>query len=123
MILVLNAGSPRPPRALFRPGEDAPAWRAHVADIGGSPQLSVGGSATDGEPPPTGDHAAVARWLFARLPTSPTAAGHRVVHGGPRYAAPVRVDAEVIGELEKLVPRAPAHQPQALACMRAVAEA
>src|SRR5262245_54116242 len=33
--------------------------------------------------------------------------GHRVVHGGLDYAEPVRVDAAVIGRLEKLVPLAP----------------
>lgn len=123
MILVLNAGSSSLRCALFRPGEDAPAWHAHVAAIGDSPQLSVAGAAPDGERPPAGDHATVARWLFARLPSAPTAAGHRIVHGGLRYAAPVRMDEEVVGELEKLVPLAPAHQPQALACVRAVEEA
>lgn len=122
MILVLNTGSSSLCCALFRPGAHAPAWRAHVAEIGQEPRLSVDGIISDRERSPTGDHAAVARWLFARLPSAPNAAGHRVVHGGLHYAAPVRLDARVVEALEGLVPLAPAHQPQALACIRAVGE-
>lgn len=122
MILVLNAGSSSLRCALFRPGADAPAWRAHIAEIGQEPHLTVDGAPRKGERPPAGDHAAVARWLFARLPAAPAAAGHRVVHGGLSYAAPVRLDAKVRAALEHLVPLAPAHQPQALACIRAVVE-
>ncbi|WP_082514148.1 acetate/propionate family kinase [Methylobacterium sp. Leaf465] len=122
MILVLNAGSSSLRCALFRSGADAPVWRAHVADIGNAPRLAVDGLARGDEQPPAGDHPEVARWLFGRLPAAPTAAGHRIVHGGLRYAAPVRLDAEVLADLETLVPLAPAHQPQALACIRTVTE-
>src|SRR4249920_2090466 len=48
------------------------------------------------------------------------AVGHRVVHGGTDYAAPVRVDAEVVAKLERLVPLAPLHQPHNLAPIRTV---
>jgi len=48
------------------------------------------------------------------------AAGHRVVHGGTDYAAPVRLDAAVVAQLEKLVPLAPLHQPHNLAPIRAL---
>ncbi len=65
------------------------------------------------------DHAAVACWLFAQVPPAPEAVG---LHGGLRHAAPVRLDADVMEALEELVQLAPAHQPQALACIRAVAE-
>ncbi len=122
MILVLNAGSSSLRCALFRPGADAPAWRAHVSEIGHEARLLVDGVAVPGERPPVGDHAAVACWLFARLPAAPSTAGHRVVHGGLRYTAPVRLNADVIAALDGLVPLAPAHQPQALACIRAVWE-
>ena len=40
--------------------------------------------------------------------------GHRVVHGGLDYAAPVRVDARVLKDLERFVPLAPLHQPHNL---------
>ncbi|MDL9997511.1 acetate/propionate family kinase [Variovorax sp. J22P240] len=48
------------------------------------------------------------------------AVGHRVVHGGMDYAAPVRVDSEVVARLEKLVPLAPLHQPHNLEPIRAL---
>ena len=48
------------------------------------------------------------------------AAGHRVVHGGLRYASPVRIDASVIEELRRLSPLAPLHQPHHLAAMAAL---
>lgn len=56
------------------------------------------------------------------MPLAPGAAGHRVVHGGLYHAAPVHLDADVMEALEELVLLAPAHQPQALACICAVAE-
>ena len=48
------------------------------------------------------------------------AVGHRVVHGGADYAAPVRVDAAVLAKLERYVPLAPLHQPHNLAPIRAL---
>ncbi len=50
-------------------------------------------------------------------------AGHWVVHGGRDFAAPAWIDDEVLARLDRLVPLAPAHQPLALAGIRAVAEA
>jgi acetate kinase len=44
--------------------------------------------------------------------------GHRVVHGGPDYSLPVRVDASVLATLEKLIPLAPLHEPHNLAPIR-----
>jgi len=49
------------------------------------------------------------------------AIGHRVVHGGLNYAEPTLVNAEVLTNLEKLVPLAPLHQPHNLAPIRIVA--
>jgi acetate kinase len=51
------------------------------------------------------------------------AVGHRVVHGGTKYSAPIQVDAEVMAALTTLVPLAPLHQPHNLAPIRAIAEA
>ena len=50
------------------------------------------------------------------------AVGHRVVHGGPDYARPVRMDREVLAALERLVPLAPLHQPHNLAPIRMLLE-
>jgi acetate kinase len=50
------------------------------------------------------------------------AVGHRVVHGGADYSAPVRIDREVVAQLEKLIPLAPLHQPHNLAPIRILLE-
>ena len=61
-------------------------------------------------------------WLEQRLGGRRLlAAGHRVVHGGREFSAPVRVNAAVLTALERLVPLAPLHQPHNLAAIRAVA--
>jgi len=49
--------------------------------------------------------------------------GHRVVHGGLEFTAPVRLDAGVLAALEKFVPLAPLHQPHNLAPIRMLLEA
>ena len=62
---------------------------------------------------------------FAReaLGATPLAAvGHRVVHGGLAYDAPVRVDARVVSQLEAYVPLAPLHQPHNLAPIKRLLE-
>jgi acetate kinase len=48
--------------------------------------------------------------------------GHRVVHGGTRYAHPTVVTPEVLAELYRLVPLAPLHQPYNLAAIEAVSK-
>jgi acetate kinase len=50
------------------------------------------------------------------------AVGHRVVHGGAKFAAPTFVTPQVLEELRKLVPLAPLHQPYNLAAIEAVSE-
>jgi acetate kinase len=64
--------------------------------------------------------AAIASFEERGLP-DPGAAGHRVVHGGPRHAAPAVVDNEVLDELRELVPFAPLHMPAAVAGIEAIA--
>ncbi len=46
------------------------------------------------------------------------AVGHRVVHGGLDYAAPIRLTAEIVGNLEQFIPLAPLHQPHNLKPIR-----
>lgn len=46
------------------------------------------------------------------------AVGHRVVHGGAEFSAPVRIDADIMARLEKLIPLAPLHQPHNLGPIR-----
>ena len=60
-------------------------------------------------------------WLRERLPPGALAAvGHRVVHGGERFAPPARIDPGVLAALEQLIPLAPLHQPHNLAAIRAI---
>jgi len=46
--------------------------------------------------------------------------GHRVVHGGDRYAQPIVVDATVLGHLESFIPLAPLHEPHNVAGIKAL---
>ncbi|MEH6872791.1 MAG: acetate/propionate family kinase [Candidatus Competibacter sp.] len=48
------------------------------------------------------------------------AVGHRVVHGGLKYSAPVRLTPDLVSELEQFIPLAPLHQPHNLAPIRAL---
>ena len=67
--------------------------------------------------------AAVLHWIGDCFPQHVLiAAGHRVVHGGAVYQGPVRIDAEVIAELTRLVPLAPLHQPHNLAAIAALSK-
>ncbi|MGP8434219.1 acetate/propionate family kinase [Paraburkholderia fungorum] len=67
--------------------------------------------------------AALLGWLERRFQDyCLVAAGHRVVHGGSRYTAPVRIDESVIEEIRWLTPLAPLHQPHHLAAIAAVSK-
>mgnify|MGYP001127173478 CR=1 FL=1 len=48
--------------------------------------------------------------------------GHRVVHGGLKYAQPVRMDSAVLKDMEQFIPLAPLHQPHNLAAIRLMLE-
>jgi acetate kinase len=48
------------------------------------------------------------------------AVGHRVVHGGDHYSAPIAIDAHVLEKLNSYVPLAPLHQPHNVAGIRAL---
>ena len=63
-------------------------------------------------------------WLEANLAdTKVVAAGHRVVLGGTRFEAPVRIDGDVLDYLDSLVVMEPSHQPFNVRGARALAEA
>jgi acetate kinase len=62
------------------------------------------------------DHAAALRfvvaWMEANLAAMKVAAaGHRIVLGGTRFAAPVRIEGDVLDYLESLEAMEPSHQP------------
>jgi acetate kinase len=136
-IVVINAGSSSIKFAVFRASAGAePRMEVdgQVEGIGTRPHLSVraAGGAEHTDRDLAGDrgrdHAgameAIRAWLDEHQGGDRVVAvGHRVVHGGRAYAAPVLIDAAVIAELERLVPLAPLHQPHHLAAIRAVAAA
>jgi len=123
-ILVLNCGSSSIKFAVFDGDTDslprAPLWAGKVDGIGSNAKLVQGRAepvALDLDPAKP-YHAAlqyvrtsVEEQAQGRLPS---AVAHRVVHGGTKYAAPVRVDKEVLAELKSYIPLAPLHQPYAL---------
>jgi acetate kinase len=133
-ILVLNAGSSSIKFRTFRVGGDAdPALTAKgiIEGIGTAPRFRA--TAADGSPlgeeswadPALGHETLLdflADWLERRRGGDRlVAAAHRVVHGGVKFAAPVVLDGDIIGELERLVPLAPLHQPHNLAAIAATA--
>jgi acetate kinase len=78
----------------------------------------VAGSADLPAPRGTADQAAIETALasFGKI----DAAGHRIVHGGTIYRAPVMIDDAIRKRLEALTDLAPLHQPKSLAALDAV---
>lgn len=60
--------------------------------------------------------------LMEQGATSVMAAGHRVVHGGPFFSSPQRIDAQVRDRLRELIPFAPLHLPSQIAMMDVLAQ-
>jgi len=135
LILTLNAGSSSIKFALYETDGErlTQTHKGQVEGIGSAPHFiakSVEGhllaesyweSASIGQ-----GHARAFKqiwsWLDAISADSRLMAiGHRVGHGGERYAGPVLIDAEVIEELTGLIPLVPLHQPNNLAPIRAIA--
>jgi acetate kinase len=134
-ILVLNAGSSSLKFSAFRVkrGDGALLVRGQVEGIGASPRFVLHGPNEESiEERPLAesgsfDHEQALGLVIERCKTRLggnrlIAVGHRVVHGGVEFAAPVRVDDSVLAALEKLVPLAPLHQPHNLAAIRAVSK-
>ena len=72
------------------------------------------------------DHEALFGYLVDWVQTHlggerPVAIGHRVLHGGTRFAEATLVDAAVLDYLQSLCSLAPLHQPHNLAAIRAIA--
>ncbi len=130
-ILVLNAGSSSIKFALFPCDEDIPAQPAmagQIDGIGAKPHLRAkdaqGGLLDDTDldlqGPAERQHKAAMVFLVDWLQTHEAGwkivgVGHRVVHGGERFSAPIRLDEKNIAALRALIPLAPLHQPHNLA--------
>jgi acetate kinase len=100
-VLVVNAGSSTVKLTLLG-GDDATIDARELA----APRAEV-------------DPDALRAALHAGLGDA-DAVGHRIVHGGERFRAAVRVDDAVEAELRALVDLAPLHQPKSLAALDAV---
>ena len=101
-LLVLNAGSSTLKYAAYR------------ADADGRLATLVKGKVDGNAIEP------VAKLLERHLEgRSPSAVGHRIVHGGMDFVGPTAVDDRVLASLEGLVPLDPLHQPLSLGALRA----
>jgi acetate kinase len=131
-IAVINAGSSSIKFALYEDVESL-LFRGQVEQIGVSPSLRVvdagGETLIERNWPAAGfDHQVATREILettvALKQGKPVnGIGHRVVHGGTHYAAPVLIDSKVTAALAELIPLAPLHQPHNLAPIIAIAEA
>jgi Acetate kinase len=121
-ILTVNAGSSSIKFALFEHAGDAHRVMGQIDGIGVRTHMKIKGQAgetlfdedLDGADDHHASLAAILRWFEANIPDMAIAAvGHRVVHGGVKYAEPVKVTAEVADDLEgPAFPGAPASAPQ-----------
>jgi acetate kinase len=120
-LLIINAGSSSLKFATFKLA-DAPVCelRGQLSGIGqGVAKFSGVDWPTDNLQ--LENHRDAVSLLIARLDVA--AVGHRVVHGGTQFTAPVKIDAATIGALRDLIPLAPLHQPHNVAAIEAVAAA
>lgn len=133
-IAVLNAGSSSLKFALYDANDRQDLlFRGQIERINSAARLKV----IDGDGTLVEEHRwrqgeldhdgatrevlATGRRILGEMPVR--AVGHRVVHGGMRFAAPTFVHAGILDELEQLVPLAPLHQPHNLRPIRVIAEA
>jgi acetate kinase len=137
VILVLNAGSSSIKFSTFavdaRGRDLALRYRGAIDGIGSHPRFVV----ADAEGLRVVDQAVATRrvgaadhedllpllheWIAGHADQLRVAAvGHRVVHGGEQFAAPVMLDDMILDQLEKLAPLAPLHQPHNLAPIRVI---
>lgn len=126
-LIVVNAGSSSLKFALYdAKAKKRIAW-GQTDGLLSHPQVSVRSPFGDIDHPlPRGYAmpqaiASLADWLQThRKQLKPLAVGHRVVHGGMEFHAPVRLTPDTIEELETLDPLAPLHQPYNLEAIRAL---
>ncbi len=133
-VLCINAGSSSLKFKLFEALADgglSVSIEGQLDGIGVKPHLKAADGAarslvdrqlSPAQAPDTG--AAVPmllQWLRDQLNgVVPVVIAHRVVFGGTRYAAPVRIDDAVLAELRALVPMMPLHLPPELAPIEAI---
>ncbi len=133
-ILCLNAGSSSLKFQLFavdgrelerrvRGQLDGIGTRPRLRATGGEGELLVERSWASGQAADLPAAMTEVRSFLATLPDfNLRAIGHRVVHGGPDFDRPVRIDAAVLKKLTSYQEFAPLHQPNNLAPIRLAME-
>ena len=134
--LALNAGSSSLKFCVYCRSERE-NWRlesrGQIEGIGTSPRIFVSNGAGEtlvnrsllGSKIDDGRDAiqALAAWLRSTYGGSQVVGvGHRVVHGGVKFAGSTRITPQVMDELRRLIPLAPLHQPYNLAAIEAAEE-
>lgn len=120
LVLVINSGS----SSLKYQVRDVAAGT--VLTEGLIEKIGVGnGGGGDGEMVGPRDHAEALEQVDAAIhqelgDLELGAVGHRVVHGGERFAEPVLVDNEITRAIERLNPLAPLHNPANVLGIRAI---
>jgi len=124
LILVLNAGSSSIKFAVF--DRDLNSKISGIAEgIGGASRFKVNDVSQE---IPFIDHKSALKNVMVALADAGfgidkiSAAGHRVVHGGRKLTAPMRVTPEVRAEIVNCTPLAPLHNPHNLAAIDSLAE-
>jgi acetate kinase len=121
LVLVINSGS----SSLKYQVRDVEA--GSVLAEGLVEKIGMGnGGGGDGETEGPRDHAEALEQVDAAFHAALgdralDAVGHRVVHGGERFAEPVLVNNEIMRAIERLNPLAPLHNPANVLGMRAIA--
>ncbi len=131
-VLVLNAGSSSIKFGLFDISETEPhlLCKGLLDEHDAEPRLAVtdmSGKTLFEKRRPGDDHDGAALltdifdWISDYLAGGPLlAVGHRVVHGGRDFVAPVEVTDKMLEALDALIPLAPLHQPRCLSPIRTI---
>lgn len=125
-ILVLNAGSSSLKFRVFKAESRLPLLAdGRVTGIGTQPEFAVDGKVIRTFPGSLDQAAAlreILRWLEHNDQAwNIKAIGHRIVHGGEYFTAPVVLTDEVLEQLATLIALVPLHQPHALSAVKTLA--
>ncbi|MGB8621729.1 MAG: acetate/propionate family kinase [Paracoccaceae bacterium] len=126
-ILTINAGSSSIKFAIYEHGaEPRELGRGQVEKLGTAARLEVHaeGASAEREEIGAADHDKALKAILDHLGPilsgrRVAGVGHRIVHGGPDFAAPERLTPDVMNRLAGFEELAPLHQPYNLAAVRA----
>jgi acetate kinase len=130
-ILILNAGSSSLKYQLIDMQDESILAKGLVERIGiaGSQIKQTAGGKVFEAQAPMKDHVEGIQYMLAALTDKEKgvvknmdeigAVGHRVLHGGEKFTASVRVDDKVIAAIEENIPLGPLHNPANLMGIRA----